>query len=53
MGAPGASASLAEAITTGQTPAVLRPFTPQRFADGRLIAEGSLVVTPEGEGDSP
>lgn len=53
MGAPGASALLAEAITTGETSAVLRPFAPQRFTEGRLITEGSLVITPEDGSGTP
>jgi sarcosine oxidase subunit beta len=48
MGAPGASALLAEAITTGAMPGVLAPFAPGRFAAGRPIAEGSLVVETDG-----
>jgi sarcosine oxidase subunit beta len=49
MGAPGAGRLLAEAITSGRTPELLAPFSPGRFAAGRLIAEGSLVVTREEE----
>jgi sarcosine oxidase subunit beta len=49
MGAPGAGRLLAEAITTGRTSAILAPFSPGRFAAGHLIAEGSLVVTREGD----
>jgi sarcosine oxidase subunit beta len=48
MGAPGASALLAEAITTGAMPGVLAPFAPGRFAAGLPIAEGSLVVETDG-----
>lgn len=52
MGAPGAAVLLAEAITRGQTPHDLLPFRVERFAEGRPIVEGSLVVaaadsTPE------
>lgn len=46
MGAPGAAVLLAEAIAEGRTSAKLAPFAVERFAEGRLIAEASLVVAP-------
>jgi sarcosine oxidase subunit beta len=46
MGAPGAGELLAEAIVDGRTPATLRPFSVERFAEGRQIEEASLVVAP-------
>jgi hypothetical protein len=49
MGALGAAGLLAEAIVDGRTPALLRPFGIERFAEGRLIDEPSLVVSPAGE----
>ena len=48
MGAPAAGELLAEAITTGRLPSLIAPFGLDRFAAGRLIAEGSLVVAGPG-----
>ena len=48
MGAPGAAVLLAEAMTSGRLPPALAPFDLGRFASGRLIAEGSLVVEAAG-----
>lgn len=49
MGAPGAAMLLAESIAEGRTPALLAPFAVERLAEGRLIAEASLVVAPTEE----
>ena len=48
MGAPGAALLLAEAIAERRTPDAIAPFTVERFAQGRPIVEGSLVVAPPG-----
>lgn len=47
MGAPAAGLLLAEAITTGQVPDVMRPFGVERLRDGTAIEEESLVVPRE------
>lgn len=47
MGAPAAGDLLAEAIASGRPADVLKPFLLDRFSSGRLIREGSLVVTAE------
>ena len=47
MGAPGAAELLAEAIAESRTPPLLAPFGVERFAEGRLIAEASLVVAAD------
>jgi sarcosine oxidase subunit beta len=49
MGAPGAAALLADAITTGRIPAAMAPFGIERFRAGRPIAEEMLVVVPPGD----
>ena len=48
MGAPAGGQLLAEAITTGAMPPPALPFSLSRLREGRLIAEGSLVVVLEG-----
>ncbi len=48
VGAPSAAALLGELIATGVTPPVLAPFGLERFAEGRLIRETSLVVAAGG-----
>jgi sarcosine oxidase subunit beta len=47
MGAPAAGQVLAEAIATGRTPDVMKPFGAQRLIDQRWIRESTLVVTAE------
>lgn len=44
MGAPAAGKHLAEFIVSGRMPETLAPFSPQRFAKGELIRDGSLAV---------
>ncbi len=47
MGAPAAGLLLAEAIVDGRTPPPIAPFALERFSEGRLIQEASLVVATE------
>lgn len=49
MAAPGAAVLLAEGIAERRTPGALAPFAVERFAEGRLIEEDTLVVASAGD----
>ena len=50
VGAPGAAALLAELIAAGTAPSALAPFHVDRFREGRLIKETSLVISSDEAG---
>lgn len=45
-GAPGATELLARLIMTGAVPDEIRPFALDRFARGKPVAEGAIVLAP-------
>lgn len=45
-GAPGATELLARLITTGRMPDEIAPFAVDRFARGKPVAEGAIVLAP-------
>lgn len=53
VGAPAAAAHLADTVCDGRLHPTIAPFDALRFAEGRPIREGSLVVPAQSEGPGP
>ena len=52
LGAPAAGKLLAEYIHTGVIPALMHPFSPERFKTGKLIIDSILSIYTEDKEDS-